>query len=232
MLKRYIMIIVVYVVCQLSGLLAYTPLLSGIPKHQRVGVMICISFIVCLVATLWLLLPERINLSEKRPPMATNTIVSWCFAGIVMVYFVQIIAGLIDYKLFGAPNHSKNTEQIMKLALQSPYVILVVVIIGPILEEIIFRKIIFGSLYKKLNFWIAGIISALLFAFAHNDGHLIIYGSIGLVLAYLYAKTKRIYVSMIAHGSLNGIATLLSLSPHVQHLLQNSQHTGWIGGWF
>lgn len=228
MVKRYVSIIVVYILCQLSGFLAYTPILNPIPPHQRAGFMIFVSFLVCLIVSIFLLLPER---RIERPYMAPNTIVSWCIAGVFMVYLTQMIAGIIDYNIFGAPAQSQNTQDIMKLARQSPYIILVVTLIGPFIEEIIFRKIIFGSLKRYMNFWFAGIISALLFAAAHADGHLIIYGSIGLVLAFLYHKTKRIYVSMIAHASLNSIATILALSPQVQHLLEKSQ-TGWIGWWF
>ncbi|WEG12501.1 type II CAAX endopeptidase family protein [Pullulanibacillus sp. KACC 23026] len=228
MLKRYIMIIIVYVLCQLSGFLALTPILSVVPKGQREGFMISLSFIVCLVLTLLILMPER---HIKRPYMEPSTIVSWIIGGIFLVYLTQMVAGIIDYNLFGSPAQSQNTEDIMKLARQSPYIILSVVVIGPILEEIIFRKIIFGSLNRFMPFFFAAVISSLLFALAHADGHLIIYGSIGFALAFLYHKTKRIYVSMFAHGSLNAIATILALSPHVQKFLEQHQPS-WIGWWF
>lgn len=235
MVKRYISIIAVYIICQISGFLAYTPLLSFIPIQQRPGFMVFVSFLICLIVTLLLLLPER---HFPKPKMATKDIVNWCIAGIFLVYLTQIVAGIIDYNLFGAPPGSQNTQDIMKLVQESPYIVLVVIVMGPMIEEIIFRKIIFGSLNRwfnhlssALNYWLAGLISALLFALAHGDGHLIIYGSIGLMLAFLYHKTGRIYVSMIAHGSMNTIATVLALSPQIQHLIEKSQ-TGMIGWWF
>ncbi len=225
---RYTSIIMVYLLCQISAFLIRTPLLNWVPEAQRPGFIITASFVVCLLVSGWLLLPER---HLKKVPMTPKSIVNWCLIGIVMVYLTQIIAGIIDLNVLGGPPESQNTEDIMRLAKTSPYVILAVVLIGPILEEIIFRKIIFGSLKKVINVWFAALISALLFALAHNDGHLIIYGSIGLVLAFLYHKTGRIYVSMIAHGSLNGIATLLFFTPQIQHLIDHSQ-SGLIWGWF
>jgi len=147
----------------------------------------------------------------------------WAFVGIIMVYGAQIVSSILDQMVFRSPAGSENTEKIMELAKMSPYVILVIVIVGPILEEIVFRKIIFGQIYRKTNFWIAGIISSLLFALAHFDGHLIIYGSMGLVLCFLYWMTKRIIISMIAHASMNAIAVFISFSPAIQKMIEEEQ---------
>ena len=49
----------------------------------------------------------------------------------------------------------------MDITRTTPWFLIVISIIGPILEEIVFRKILFGTLYKKFNFFIAAIISSL-----------------------------------------------------------------------
>ena len=49
----------------------------------------------------------------------------------------------------------------MDIARTTPWFLIVISIIGPILEEIVFRKILFGTLYKRFNFFIAAIISSL-----------------------------------------------------------------------
>jgi len=221
--KRYWWILATYILCQLSGLLSATPLLNFLPKGQREGLWTVIIFLLTLVIILLLLLPERKIYRGDGLRADFGESVKWAILGIVLVYITQIVAGIVDQAVFNAPNESENTKLIMDLASASPYVVLVIVIVGPILEEIIFRKIIFGQLFKKTNFWIAGIISSLIFAFAHLDGHIIIYGSIGLVLCYLYRKTKRIVISMIAHASMNAIAVMMTFSPFIQKMIEEEE---------
>jgi uncharacterized protein len=220
--KRYWWILATYIICQLSGLLSATPIFNFIPKNQRAGIWTVTSFLVALIIILILLLPER-RLYRNTPRSSVSEAVKWSFIGIFFVYATNYLTGVLDQIVFKASAESENTKLIMELAKMSPYVILVIVIVGPILEEIIFRKIIFGQLYKKTNFWIAGIVSSLLFAFAHVDGHIIIYGSIGLVLSFLYWKTKRIVVSMVAHASMNAVVVLISFSPAIQKMIEEEQ---------
>ena len=90
-----------------------------------------------------------------------------------MIY--QMVASLITMWLVGQPQQSPNTERIMAIAKQLPVFILLISIVGPILEEYIFRKVIFGEIYNKIKgnrivaFLIAPIVSSILFAIAHND---------------------------------------------------------------
>ena len=89
-----------------------------------------------------------------------------------MIY--QMVASLITMWLVGQPQQSPNTERIMAIAKQLPVFILLISIVGPILEEYIFRKVIFGEIYNKIKgnrivaFLIASIVSSILFAI-HND---------------------------------------------------------------
>ena len=62
----------------------------------------------------------------------------------------------------------------MAIAKQLPVFILLISIVGPILEEYIFRKVIFGEIYNKIKgnrivaFLIASIVSSILFAIAQT----------------------------------------------------------------
>ena len=78
------------------------------------------------------------------------------------------------------------------------------------MEEFVFRKVVFGFLYDIIGGTGAGVISSLLFAFLHFDGHILIYSVIGLVLSYLYFRTKNIAAPIIAHVLMNTIVILLS----------------------
>lgn len=73
----------------------------------------------------------------------------WAIIGIFLALISQMIAGSIEYYVLGIGRESENTEAILKIIQSVPLMIAVSSIIGPILEEIIFRKIIFGVLYEK-----------------------------------------------------------------------------------
>ncbi len=56
----------------------------------------------------------------------------------------------------------------------------------------------------------AAIVSAIFFAIIHFDfSHILLYTICGLIFAFLYHKTKRIWTSIIAHVMLNGFVTLV-----------------------
>ena len=76
----------------------------------------------------------------------------WGVAGIFLSFFAQTAAANIEY-LMGIELGSENTEQIVGLIKTAPLIIIVTSIIGPILEEIVFRKVIFGALYHRWNFF-------------------------------------------------------------------------------
>ncbi|TCP19730.1 hypothetical protein EV207_15915 [Scopulibacillus darangshiensis] len=229
--KRYWWILITYVLCQLSGIIpALIPILDSVPRNQRMGVWIISSFAVTLIIVLLLLKPEWKMQTRGKTTIPASVL--WAFLGIIMLFVVQSIAGAIEQGLFGEPTKSENTTQIMNLTKVSPYIILVVGIIGPILEEVVFRKVIFGSLYRKLNFFIAGLISSLLFAAAHMDKHILIYTFVGFTLAYLYKHTGRIIVPIAAHASMNTIVVLLTLSPAIQKIIEEQQTAQFIGGLF
>ena len=88
---------------------------------------------------------------------------TWLF--IVMLY--QVIVGVINIWIFGQPQQSPNTQRIMAVK-TTPYFIILISVVGPILEEYVFRKVFFGELYDRIKgnriiaFLIASIVSSLL----------------------------------------------------------------------
>ena len=66
-----------------------------------------------------------------------------------MIY--QMVVSLITMWLVGQPQQSPNTERIMAIAKQLPVFILLISIVGPILEEYIFRKLYLVKSIIKLK---------------------------------------------------------------------------------
>lgn len=83
-------------------------------------------------------------------------------------------------------------------------VILYTSILGPIFEEILFRYDTYNKLQKIYNFKIATILTSIVFALLHSGIITIIYAFIlGLILCYVYKKTKNILYPILLHISAN-----------------------------
>ncbi len=90
-------------------------------------------------------------------------------------------------------------------------VILVVVIIGPIFEELIFRKIFVDTL-GKYSIGLAIFISAASFALFHGNLTQVIYTfGAGLILAWVYAKTKKMIYPILLHMFINFFGSVPTL---------------------
>lgn len=234
MKKEYWYILIVYITLQLSGIIglpitAYFGKLMGKSYNEIVefssSIWILISFSISLIIILYLLRKEIRNPVRSSQTLPITESIFWAFGGIFLAFFAQIIAGNIEYWL-GIEMRSQNTEEIVGLIKTAPFVIVVTSIIAPILEEIVFRKIIFGAIYRKTNFIIAALISTFIFAIAHGEPeHLILYSSMGITFAYLYVKTNRILVPIFAHVSMNTIVVIQQLN---QDMVQQIQ--SFIGG--
>lgn len=76
------------------------------------------------------------------------------------------------------------------------------VFIGPIIEEIIFRRFLFYSLREKNSFLYAMLLSNTLFTFLHFRNYIYIF-CIGLFLTYIFEKEKNISLNIIIHITIN-----------------------------
>lgn len=219
---RYWLVILTYVVMQFSSLI-FAPLLFytlPITEVQAINYGTITAFITGLIVVLWIMQPEM-----KRPPKenAANgpEMFAWSLAGVFMAYLANSVAASIEMSVLGIEPGSENTEIIMNIIEASPLFVIIPALIAPILEEIVFRKIIFGTLYKRTNFFIAAILSAIIFGLIHGEPeHILVYTSMGFVFAFLYVKTKRIIVPTIVHMLLNSLTIILQYALDLDKLEQ------------
>ena len=215
--KNYWSILITYIAMQFSSILGVPLMLTyystkDIPvaeaKILSAGYWIVISFTLALIIILFLLRHERNNRSLSDQASIGASII-WAIGGVFLALFSQSIAGYIE-QIMGVPTGSENTQSILNLIEVVPAVMIVSSVLGPILEEIVFRKIVFGTLYKRLNFFVSALISSLIFAVAHMEFvHILLYTAMGFTFAYLYIKTKRILVPIFAHVTMNTLVVLI-----------------------
>lgn len=90
-------------------------------------------------------------------------------------------------------------------------VLIVAVIIGPIIEEIIFRKV-FIDVIGVYGTRLALISSSIAFGFFHGNLSQLIYTTfMGFVFGYIYTKTNRIGLSILMHILVNFYGTIPAL---------------------
>ncbi|MGL3994184.1 CPBP family intramembrane glutamic endopeptidase [Pediococcus acidilactici] len=139
--------------------------------------------------------------------------IAWGIIGTALVIVLQFVVSYVTF-ILGQNPASANTATLVTLAKINPFFVLAITVGAPIMEELVFRKVLFGNLStlfgmrSNLGLTIMAIISSLAFAFMHNDSHIFLYAAIGLLFCWLYHKTGRIQTSMIAHILMNGLVVL------------------------
>ena len=214
MKREYWIILIIYIGMQLSSLIG-VPLLMftfkflGISQKLSIPIWLIISFSIALILVLVVLRKEIKSHSFNQRGSTLGQSVLWGFFGIFLSFFAQIVASNIE-RLIGVNMSSENTKNILNIINSFPLAILVSSIFGPILEEIVFRKIIFGGLHKRFNFFISALISSVIFALAHMEPHhVLLYSAMGFTFAFLYVKTKRIIVPIFAHVAMNTMVVII-----------------------
>ncbi|MGX1984101.1 hypothetical protein EDD69_12611 [Thermolongibacillus altinsuensis] len=239
MRKQYWYVIITYVIMQLSSI-AGVPLLLyfgvGEAESKETAISIAsgywavISFTFAFFLVLYFMRADM-KPSYDRERASVPSAILWSIGGFFLALFAQGIAANIELRLFGIEMGSENTRRIVEIVKLTPSLILVTSIIGPILEELIFRKIIFGTLYKKYNFVIAATVSSLLFAVVHMElEHLLLYSTMGFVFAFLYVKTKRIMVPIFAHVMMNTFVIMIQtfFADQIEEIIRQSEQMQWI----
>lgn len=143
-----------------------------------------------------------------------------CFGYVINILLSYLATGVL-FAILGDQITNPNNVEVINLASESPRAVMALaVFIAPIVEEILFRGVIFGSLQQKHR-RLAFIVSIALFAFYHvwqyalvsNDltmlWYMISYVPVGYALAWVYEKTNSIWVSIFLHMMINGISMLL-----------------------
>ena len=94
------------------------------------------------------------------------------------------------------------------------------VIIAPLLEEILFRGIIFARLREYMSVKVAIVISALIFGIIHGNVVQGIYAFIiGICLAYIYERYNTLLAAVLFHMSANLMSVIMTECEPVVHFI-------------
>lgn len=117
--------------------------------------------------------------------------------------FSMVLLILIDPLTEIFPSYLQVSNQILSDA-TSFLNLIVIIILGPIFEEVLFRGIIFNHLKNNYSFVVAVILQALLFGLAHGNIVQFIYTSIsGILFVLVYIYCGSILGSILLHMVFN-----------------------------
>lgn len=163
------------------------------------------------------------NMKACKENLLENII--WaCSIGIGITYGLSIVSNLVVMLFLGNESSGGSANQQLFNAYFSNGPLLMIVqavIFAPILEELLFRGIIFRTL-RDVNKKMALFVSALLFGLLHVYAgllsgdmtqwiYMIPYVAMGYAFGYAYEKRGNICVPMMIHMLNNTIAILLNL---------------------
>lgn len=172
------------------------------------------------IGLVFCLIPMRKYLRSAYDALLDNlgTNISTLAFGYIMNILLGYLATGLIFTIMGDKITSLNSQL---SAFESPRaVIAMAVFVAPVIEEVLFRGVVFGALATKHR-RLAFIVSIGLFAFynvwqfalaAMNPAvlvYMISYIPLGYVLAWAYEKTNCIWVSILLHILINAMSLLV-----------------------
>lgn len=153
----------------------------------------------------------RKNLSPKTLACLVGTGLLGQYAlGFVMIFIRAAVPDVFR-------EYTKVTE-LLRLDSAYPFVTLIMVVVaGPVAEELLFRGVIYGRLRHSFTVLQAAVISAALFGIYHKNIIQGVYAAaFGIILAYIFEKTQTIWGCVVMHMMfnlssylMNGLAALM-----------------------
>ncbi|MBQ9069964.1 MAG: CPBP family intramembrane metalloprotease [Clostridia bacterium] len=171
-------------------------------------------FVMYIVAfpTLFLIVKGMKNTVRTKKKLRASDFLVFFLIGEALMTVGSLIGNYLNMMIGVFVGH-EITNTTSELIESSPVwlIILVAVIIGPIVEELIFRKL----LMDKLGMYgdrIAILVSAVAFGIFHGNLYQLFYAFLlGLLLAYVYSKTSNILYPILLHMLMNFFGSVLPL---------------------
>lgn len=118
-------------------------------------------------------------------------------------FFMSAVSNIVGYDYSNALNSLIDYDQLWITAI-------FVVIVAPVGEELVFRKLIIDRT-KKYGAFVSIFFSALVFGLMHGNFYQFFYAfAVGLVFGYVYYNTGKIHLTIGLHAAVNFIGSILT----------------------
>ena len=173
---------------------------------------ICIGIIIFAIFIPYLLKKYYTENKKTKKLKPTNYILI-----MILGILVSGISSIVFYELNGIKSFT-NTYNISKISLLQLLVISGLLV--PILEEYMFRGVIYKNLQKENSKMLSIIVTSILFAIISNSIDGIIYSfALSFLLIYVYEKYQTIKAPIVLHITSSIFQILLIYALHISNIL-------------
>ena len=162
-----------------------------------------LEFSVTFLAILYLLVFEGRKMLELKW--------KWRYpVYLLLAYGVNHLSGIVFSFLTPATSNQIALNELTEMTgrQELPYLLLIVCLLGPITEELVYRGVLMNTFLKDSQWYGDVLLSACVFGYVHVSSGLtplafFTYASGGAICAFLYRKTHSLYYPILLHIMIN-----------------------------
>lgn len=187
-----------------------------LPMIDFSNVMILNSLAAIILIFTWFGIIYTSKSGEKKEPIGMAALFSTKLKDYVFIGWLGISLGIclsVAVSIFGISEQDEAFKQVNELIESQPFWLKIASagVIIPIQEEFMYRGLIYKNIEQRYDIKKATFISSLMFGVMHmNLSQGIFAFLMGIVLAFIYQKTRNIYACIVFHCSTNLFSVLLS----------------------
>lgn len=215
-MKTTLKLLLIYIVLQYLGTLAAVPLVmvlqfattGGLDADLVVSQSVLPGLLLTQLFTVWYLWKAGWLTGDSRlyRPVSGAYLGWTVLLGMGAIFLLDWLTSVLRF----LPNWLEGTFD----QLQSSWAgILCVALLGPVVEELFFRGAILKALLRKYRPWVAIVVSGLVFGLIHVNPAQVAFACLaGILLGWLYWRTRSLIPCMVVHVLNNGFSVWLTLS--------------------
>ena len=160
---------------------------------------------------------EAINNQKNFVSQKIICLKKTCFIVVTLSIFwpFMLIVSLLSKTLLGKFQEQKIVTylRINGINLDNIEILFTTIILSPIIEEILFRVIIYATLKNYIGIFLSSLISSIIFSFVHyNLYSFFSLFFLGIILCLIYEKYGSVKYVILCHSIFNAIMIFLILS--------------------
>ncbi len=208
------LVVLLLVVFQLAVAIAVVIGTAVLKVKRNDTVSLVVDFwVVCVAALLVLVWASGARREPLRPLMVPNPVapVSLVLALVATLGAYVVLSQVDNWVNWLFPPGPFMSELWSLLERGSlPLILAVVVLAGPVSEELIFRGVLLRGFLENYRAWVAILLSSLLFAFIHLNPWQGVSGFfIGCLFAWFVARTGSLLPAITGHMMSNGLSVVV-----------------------
>lgn len=216
-----ILIIMLFAISTISKGVTNEQELNNILNNNILIISIISNLVFAFIFILFLKIKKK-NIKEELKINKIN--IKEYFMPCAIAFFYSVFYFFITYK--------SNINQTSPMYISAnyygmlgiPILFIALILIGPVIEEMLFRGIIMNTIKKSFNIKTTILISSLLFAIMHitSGGISLVIGAffMGIILTTIYQTTNSLYVPIVAHMIANLPDVIIYMAPTISNTIK------------